>query len=61
MKIKKVNRYIEASCGSIKIDYFEIVNFKTLIKAEKKDSEILLALAVYIGHTRLIDNLLLNK
>jgi len=61
MIIKKVNRYIEASCGSIKIDYFEIVNFKTLIKAEKKDSEILLALAVYIGHTRLIDNLLLNK
>lgn len=59
--IKKVNEYIEINCESARIDYFEIVNFKTLKRAEKKDSEILLALAVYIGKTRLIDNLLLNK
>jgi len=39
-----------------RIDYVEIVNAKTLENVERIESEILTAMAVYIGKTRLIDN-----
>jgi pantoate--beta-alanine ligase len=39
-----------------KIDYVEIVNADTLKQVEKLKGNILIALAVYIGKTRLIDN-----
>lgn len=39
------------------IDYVEIVNAKTLTDIKTLENEILIALAVYFGKTRLIDNL----
>ena len=39
-----------------KIDYVEIVDAKSLEPVEKVEKTILLAIAVYIGKTRLIDN-----
>jgi len=40
-----------------RIDYVEIVDLKNLEPLEKIEGEVLVALAVYIGRTRLIDNL----
>jgi len=45
---------------SARIDYVEIVDEKTLKPVRKVHGSILIALAVYIGKTRLIDNLRLN-
>lgn len=39
-----------------KIDYVEAVNFETIQKIDKIQGEVLFAIAVYIGSTRLIDN-----
>ena len=39
-----------------KIDYVEIVDWNTLEPVESTEGEILTAMAVYIGKTRLIDN-----
>ncbi len=43
------------------IDYFSIVNPESLESVDEIDSEILVAVAAYVGTTRLIDNLLLNS
>ncbi len=43
-----------------RIDYIEIVNAKTLDPLTMLDGECLLALAVFVGPTRLIDNLIVN-
>ena len=43
-----------------KIDYVEIVTQNSLETVEKISGEILIALAVYIGETRLIDNLMME-
>ena len=42
------------------LDYFEIVDPDTLDPVERISQETLVAVAVYIGSTRLIDNLVLN-
>ena len=39
-----------------KIDYVELVDWNTLETVEKAEGSILIAIAVYIGKTRLIDN-----
>lgn len=39
-----------------KIDYVEIVDWNTLEPVDSTEGEILTAMAVYIGKTRLIDN-----
>jgi pantoate--beta-alanine ligase len=44
---------------SAKIDYISIVNPETLEDVQTIDKQALIALAVYIGKTRLIDNILL--
>ena len=44
-----------------RIDYVEIVNLDTLESAERTDTGILTAIAVYIGKTRLIDNFIIEK
>jgi pantoate--beta-alanine ligase len=52
----KSNKYVK------KIDYFDIRDAKNLgeIKQPKKGQKILIASAVFIGHTRLIDNIVFN-
>lgn len=39
-----------------KIDYVEVVDGETMQKVEKMEESVLVAMAVYIGKTRLIDN-----
>ncbi len=43
-----------------RIDYIEIVDLETLGDIQFIEDEVLVALAVYIGVTRLIDNMLIN-
>ena len=43
-----------------KIDYVEVVDWKTLEPVETIDGTILTAIAVYIGKTRLIDNFIIE-
>ncbi|MDR1417763.1 MAG: pantoate--beta-alanine ligase [Endomicrobium sp.] len=45
----------------IKIDYVDIVNFKDLSFADKDTKKAVLAVAVWIGKTRLIDNIIMTK
>lgn len=44
------------SCPLAKIDYVEVVSFDTIQPIEKVEGAVLIAIAVYIGTTRLIDN-----
>lgn len=44
-----------------KIDYVEIVDWNTLEAVEQAEGSILMAIAVYIGKTRLIDNRILES
>ena len=41
-----------------KIDYVEIVSWPNLLPVEEVEGQILLAMAVYVGKTRLIDNII---
>lgn len=43
-----------------RIDYIEFVNSNTFERLEKIEGNVLIALAVFIGHTRLIDNIVLE-
>lgn len=44
-----------------RIDYVEIVDWNDLKPVEKTDGDILTAIAVYIGKTRLIDNFIIER
>jgi len=50
-----------ASEPLVKLDYAEIVDPSSLEPVERIEEETLIALAVYIGRTRLIDNIILGK
>jgi pantoate--beta-alanine ligase len=56
-KIKDKMRALIMQRRSARIDYIEIVSEGTLMPASRLRGDILIALAVYIGKTRLIDNL----
>lgn len=43
-----------------KIDYVEVVDFSNIQKIDKISGSVLVAMAVYIGKTRLIDNFIIN-
>jgi pantoate--beta-alanine ligase len=57
--ISQARALIEATPGA-RIDYVAIVDFATLQPLPKLHGQVLIALAVYFGTTRLIDNLLLE-
>jgi pantoate--beta-alanine ligase len=44
----------------VTLDYFEIVDPDTLDPVERISQKMLVAVAAYVGSTRLIDNLVLN-
>lgn len=44
-----------------KIDYVETVNFENMEPIEKVQGQVLTAIAVYIGKTRLIDNFITDS
>lgn len=58
-KIKKVITDKINTEPLAKIDYVEVVDWKTLEPVETIDGTILTAIAVYIGKTRLIDNFII--
>ena len=43
-----------------RIDYVEVVDFENIQRTPKIEGEVLVAIAVYIGKTRLIDNFIVN-
>ena len=53
-------REVIESSPEAKIEYISIVNADTLDDVEELQGNILIALAVFVGETRLIDNLQLN-
>lgn len=62
--IEKIKRHIKEMIEkekSAKIDYIEILNSKNLEKIKKIKGNVIVALAVFIGKTRLIDNMLIEK
>ncbi|MCC7429948.1 pantoate--beta-alanine ligase [bacterium] len=58
--IEKMEKLIQTKLTA-KIDYVEIVNTKNLQQVKILEGEFLIALAVKIGQTRLIDNLLVGE
>jgi len=56
MKNLILNKYLKA-----KIDYIEIVDLNTLEELHTIKESCLIALAVFIGEARLIDNIIINK
>ena len=44
-----------------RIDYVDVVDFDTITPVEKLEGSILVAIAVYIGKTRLIDNFIVEE
>ena len=60
-KIAKIIRQIISQAKLARIDYIEIVDAKTLKKVEKISGRVLIALAVWFGKTRLIDNILVRS
>jgi pantoate--beta-alanine ligase len=59
-KIKQRIKEVIESAREAKIDYISIVSCDTLDDVEELQGDILIALAVFAGETRLIDNLRLN-
>jgi pantoate--beta-alanine ligase len=57
--IDKIRQIIQSE-ELAKIDYVEIVDSKSLCPLKRIKDQILIALAVYIGKTRLIDNLIIQ-
>jgi pantoate--beta-alanine ligase len=55
-----VGKQIMAEQPSVRLDYFEIVNPDTLDAVADVGQGALVAVAAYVGTTRLIDNLLLS-
>lgn len=58
---KKILREVSAIIEKeplAKIDYVEIVSWPNLLPVEEVEGQILLAMAVYVGKTRLIDNII---
>ncbi len=54
--VEQISRQI-GGCRAARIDYVEAVDAETLQAQERADANTLLAVAVYFGRTRLIDNL----
>ncbi len=57
--IAKAVQHIESQTSG-KIDYLECLSYPDLAEINDKTTEVLLAVAVYIGKTRLIDNLMFS-
>jgi pantoate--beta-alanine ligase len=59
-KIKQYAEKILAEVPSVKVEYVEIVDMETMQPVETPDRPALCAIAVFIGQTRLIDNIQLS-
>ncbi len=57
--IKEIKRKIKET--NAEIDYVEIVDPDTLLKKERITGRVLIAAAIFIGNTRLIDNTIVES
>ncbi|WP_332648762.1 pantoate--beta-alanine ligase [Lysinibacillus sp. 54212] len=57
--IEKARKSIETETSG-RIDYLELLSYPDLAQVQENTTEVLLAVAVYIGKTRLIDNLMFS-
>jgi pantoate--beta-alanine ligase len=55
-KVKTIITNKLNTCPLAKIDYVEVVSFDNIQPIDKIEGAVLIAIAVYIGATRLIDN-----
>jgi pantoate--beta-alanine ligase len=61
-KLEEIVRTTIESEPRVRVDYVNVVDAETLEKLDKLDERpILIAVAAYVGKTRLIDNTMLNK
>jgi pantoate--beta-alanine ligase len=61
-KLEELVRTTIESEPRVRVDYVSVVDAETLEKLDKLDDRpILVAVAAYVGKTRLIDNIMLNK
>jgi pantoate--beta-alanine ligase len=60
VRLIEAARSIFAHESQVRLDYFEIVDPDTLDPVEHIDRSTLVAVAAYVGNTRLIDNVILN-
>lgn len=60
-KIRELITAKISTCPIAKIDYVEVVSFNTIQPIETLEAPVLIAIAVYIGTTRLIDNRILME
>ena len=60
-KLKELIRSILEEEPLARVDYVEVVDAMNLESVETIDKSVLVAIAVYIGKTRLIDNFTYNK
>lgn len=58
-KLKAAGEQVIAEDPAVKLDYFEVVNRDTLDPVADISSSALVAVAAYVGNTRLIDNVVL--
>ncbi|MDE6434275.1 MAG: pantoate--beta-alanine ligase [Lachnospiraceae bacterium] len=58
-KVKEIIINKLETCPLAKIDYVEVVSFDNIQPIDKIEGAVLIAIAVYIGNTRLIDNRIL--
>jgi len=59
-KLEQIGREVMAEEPGAKVDYFEVVDPETLEPVERVGNGALVAVAAWVGSTRLIDNLLLT-
>ena len=59
--VKEEMRELIESCGSSGIDYIEIVDGDSLVPVDRMSGNVLVAVAVRIGKTRLIDNRVITR
>ncbi len=55
---KKMRQLVSAANG--RVDYIEIVDYNTLRPAQKRSEKIIIAVAVWFGKARLIDNVIIS-
>ncbi|PJZ45322.1 pantoate--beta-alanine ligase [Leptospira brenneri] len=58
--LKEILRDFLLTGASVRIDYLEVVDPENLQPKEKLEGEVLLALAVFVGEVRLIDNQIIS-
>jgi pantoate--beta-alanine ligase len=57
--IDEAKRMLDSSAG-VKLDYLAVVDAETLLPVEKADRRALVAIAAWVGKTRLIDNFIVE-